>query len=503
MAERELALVASRGLLWTYGSTVAGAVIQIGYTAVTARAVAPSAFGAYAASQALALLFSYLSLAAVGNAVIRSTEFSRAMVATAWTLAAAGGVIAATAAVLLAPWWATIWNVHEHVELVVLAAPTILLLPASTLALALLRHRLAYSAAALVELLAAAVSMGSVGLALLRSREVWLLPLAMPISLLVSGAAACVLARELPGLGWSRPAARELGRFLAPVSGMYASHYLVTTWPQLLVGRLFGSAALGFLSRGNMLVMLPATYLAGGLSKVLFPLLTRMRDDPVQHRRMVTRLLVLVTGVSALAFGTLGGAATPLVRILLGNQWVTVAALVPVLSLGAAANLLLVLSSSVLENALQTRAIWLTQAALLAAATVVTTLLLLRDAVSLTNVLWIFASAQIAGHGVQLMRLNALGLIEVRPLISAYVTHGLLGLVVFGTLTVGASATASNTVTVSVATQVGLLSLLLRLCWMARRSLPVLVTAASLGLIPQPRRPAHARGRRPAHARRR
>lgn len=487
-------MVASRGLLWTYGSATTVAIIQVAFTAVTARSLAPSMFGAYASSQALAMLFSYLSLATVGNAVIRRSELDRQLLATAWSMAAGGGLVAATTVVLLAPLWAALWRVQEHVELVVLAAPTVLLLPLSNLAVALLRRRMEYRRAALTELLAAAVGMGGVGVALGISRQAWLLPLAMPVSLLVSGTAACVLAGERPRLGWSGRSARELGRFMAPVSGLYASHYLVTTWPQLLVGRLFGSTALGFLSRGNMLVMMPAAHLAGGLSKVFFPLLTRVREDALSHRRFVTKLLVLVSGVSAVTFGAIAGAAGPLVGLLLGDRWDAVVRLVPVLALGAAINLLLVLSSSVLENALQTPAIWLTQAAILGTAAAISGGLLVVGAVSTVSVLWIFTGAQAAGHAAQLVRLAALGMIEVRPVLSAYAIHGTLGLVAFATLVLGSRITADRPAVMSVAVEAGLLAALIGLLWPVRRWLPVAVTASSLGLRPPRRALAGARG---------
>lgn len=481
MTERQLARVASDGLLWTYGSIILTLLIQVGYTAVTARAVGPAVFGAYAASQALAMLLSYLSLSTVGNAVSRTADIDDHLLGTAWSLAAGGGLVAAAAAVLIAPWWASLWNV-EHVTLVALAAPTVLLLPASNLALALLRRRLDYRRAAVIEFFAAVVGMGGMGVSIAVTRQVWLLALAMPISLLISTAFAAVLAGARPRFCWRTSDARLLGAFVAPVTGQYLIHYLAATWPQLLFGRLFGSAALGQLSRCTMLVMMPSAHIAGGLSKVLFPLLNQVRDDRQRHRRTTTRLLVLASGISAVAFGILTGASEPLVRVLLGEQWRATAHLVPVIGLGAGVNLLLVLTSNVLENAMRTRAIWLSQGTLLATAGVITIALLAADAATPLNVLWIFTGAQFTGHAAQLVRLVILRMVEPRALLSAYAVHAGIGLTVFAALTLASDITAGAPVAVSCAWDAAVLGGLSALVWRGRRWIPGWTTASSLGL---------------------
>lgn len=491
MTERQLARVASDGLLWTYGSIILTLVVQVGYTAVTARVLGAAVFGAYAASQALAMLLSHLSLSTIGNAVSRTAAIDGPLLRTAWSLALGGGLVAAAAALLVAPWWARLWKV-EHVTLIALAAPTVLLLPASNLALALLRRRLDYRRAAVIELLAAVVGMGGTGVAILVTRQTWLLALAMPISLLISTTLAASPAGVRPSFGWRTGEARRLGAFVAPVSGLYLIHYLVGTWPQLLFGRLFGSAALGYLSRSTMLVMMPSAHIVGGLSKVLFPLLNQVRDDRQRHRRATTRLLVLASGASALIFGVLTGAADPVIRVLLGEHWRAAAYLVPVIGLGAGVNLLLVLTSNVLENAMQTRAIWLSQGTVLGTAGLITIGLLAADAATPLTVLWIFTGAQFTGHAAQLVRLAALRMIEVRALLFAYAIHAGIGLSLFAALSLASDLTAESSAAVSCATVAAVLVVLSALVWTGRGRVPGWTTASALGLLGRARVPVAA-----------
>lgn len=482
MAEARLAGIASRGLAWTYGSIALTLLVQVLYTAVTARSLGPEVFGAYAASQALAMLLSYLSMGAIGNAVARNVTVDTPLLGTAWTLAVVGGTAAAAAAVLLARPWAALWNVG-HVGLIALAAPTVLLLPASNLALALLRRRLEYRRAALVDLGTAAAGMGGLGVAIAVTEQEWLLPLATPVSLLLSTVLASTAAGYGPRLGWHAAEARRLIAFVGPVTCLYFTHYLVTTWPQVLFGRLFGSAALGYLSRCNMLMMMPSAHVAAGLSKVLFPLLNRVRDDPARHRRATTKLLVLASGVSAVVFGTLTGAAEPLIRLLLGEQWRTAAALAPVIGLGAAVNLLLVLTSNVFENAMRTSSIWLSQSALLVGAVLITGGLLLTGVASMTTVLWIFTGAQFGGHAVQLVRLSVLDMVELRPLLTAYAAHAAVGVTVHLALSSAARVTAGTSAAASGAAQLCVALVVTGTLWTVRRRIPAWATASSFDLF--------------------
>src|SRR5262245_28300970 len=88
-----LAQLSIRGAVWNYGGASIVIVGQLAYTALTARLISPSEFGAYATAQALMMLVGYFTLATVGNAVIRHPALDRQVVGTAVALTTVAGII--------------------------------------------------------------------------------------------------------------------------------------------------------------------------------------------------------------------------------------------------------------------------------------------------------------------------------------------------------------------------------------------------------------------------
>src|SRR5205823_2601228 len=106
-----LAKLAMTGFRWNTLSLVLTAVAQIGYTAVTARALPPRAFGLYAVSQALMSVAGYFSLVSLGNAVMRHPGEQREedLASSALALAAIAGSLTAAVTAALAPVWVDLW----------------------------------------------------------------------------------------------------------------------------------------------------------------------------------------------------------------------------------------------------------------------------------------------------------------------------------------------------------------------------------------------------------
>ena len=94
-------------------------VLQLGYTATTARVLPPSVFGPFAASQAMVLLMGYLSLAAVAAAIARRVTLTRVQVGSAWSLAFLGGTAAAVATVGASSMWAKYGTLRSDIMVMI------------------------------------------------------------------------------------------------------------------------------------------------------------------------------------------------------------------------------------------------------------------------------------------------------------------------------------------------------------------------------------------------
>jgi O-antigen/teichoic acid export membrane protein len=88
-----------------------------------------------------------------------------------------------------------------------------------------------------------------------------------------------------------------------------------------------------------MIVGLPATYLTSGVTKILYPLYGRVREDLGRTRALLGEGLLLTTGFSWPLFALVAGASPVIVRVLLGERWHAAAPLVALCALSSCAGL--------------------------------------------------------------------------------------------------------------------------------------------------------------------
>lgn len=101
----------------------------------------------------------------------------------------------------------------------------------------------------------------------------------------------------------------------------------------LIIGKLYGVRDLGIYNRANHIKQLPATALAGMLSRVAFPVFSRTADD---LPRLLRGFRTAIRGVMFLNIPIMLGIATvahPLVRVLFGPAWDESAPLLEILAL--------------------------------------------------------------------------------------------------------------------------------------------------------------------------
>ena len=132
------------GMLWNYAGSGTAILAQILYTAVTARLIFPSGFGAYAAAQVLASLMGYFTFTSLGNAVLRS-DLDRHVVGTALWMSAMAGFASISILVLLAPTWGELWESPQSIGLVYILSLSVLFSSLSAVPMALVRNCLLYT----------------------------------------------------------------------------------------------------------------------------------------------------------------------------------------------------------------------------------------------------------------------------------------------------------------------------------------------------------------------
>jgi PST family polysaccharide transporter len=103
----------------------------------------------------------------------------------------------------------------------------------------------------------------------------------------------------------------------------------------ILIGRVFGTEALGIYSRATTLLTRPLERLMSPLQAVVVPALSRLHAEPERYRRGFLQVFEAVVIMGFLFVGLFFPLASPFVVLILGQQWEAVAPIFAALTVSA------------------------------------------------------------------------------------------------------------------------------------------------------------------------
>jgi PST family polysaccharide transporter len=404
---------------------------QIASTAATARLIAPTEFGAYAVAQAAIGLAGYFTISTVAIGLLRRSELGPKTVGSAIALSVGTATVVLVALWFLAIPWADAWRIQSAISLVRVLAFNLFFISLASVPLALIRRRLRFGEAALIETV---TQVG--GLALSVVIAVFLhSALALAIGQIIAAITlffwAVVSARRDITFGFDIADGRELFIYGTQLSALYLGSYVANTLPSWVAGRTFGAFMLGLYSRANQMVNLPLTYLSASVTKVLFPLYGRVQNDARRTTALLSEAVVLATGFAWPLFAIGAGAAPVLVDVLLGSRWngaIPLLQLSVLVACGA-------LPTGLLTNAAEALGwIWLATLRLVAFLAMLCVALAVTEiaGLGLSDLLIGVAIAQWITYTITLMPFVSRRVVDSRLILRSHFVHALISIGAFG-----------------------------------------------------------------------
>ncbi len=459
-----------RAVGWNFGAGVVLLAAQMGYTALTARAIPPADFGAYALALTIVQLGSYFGGGTLGNAVMRAPRLGRHTVATSlWLALGLGAGLSVVFAALAAP-FSALFRMPALADILYPLSLMPVLTGASAVSVGLLRRQDRYRAAVSITL-CASLSAFAVG-GVLAASGVGVVALAVAQLVrpgLVLVASIPATRGDISSVRFSRSAAREVLPFTIQVSGQNLVHYVIEAMPVWFVGRATSGAATGYFSRGLQLVQLPAYQLITAMHNALYPVYHRLVGDARRLRRALTDVLVTVDGAASLLFGVAAACGPPAALILLGPGWEEAAALVPWFCAAFTARMVYAVTSNAAEAMTWMRVIWRAQVVFVVV-TAAGLLLAVREGLRFAVLAMVVAAA--AAHVAMLLSAELRSRIDLRVVVRAYAVHAGVGAVFYvlpaAVSTATVTAAPLEDLALRVAVTLGLIAALLP----ARRHIP-------------------------------
>lgn len=323
------------GMRWTTLAMVTNVGFNLGYTAVMARLLAPSAFGLIAMAQIAIRFLSYFAQLGVSPALVQKPELGERDIRAALTLSVGINALLFALMWLLAPLAGSFFGNPEVVPILRGLSAAFLFSGFSVISLGLLRRNLKFKQLAVVEIVSYILGYGVVGIgSALSGYGVWSLVFAVIGQEAITLAASYAFVRHSlrPVFAWA-----DLRHFLH-YGGKYSVigflEYIGANVDSLLIGRWYGETALGFYNRAQMLVKLPMFHIGNAITKVLFPVLSSAQSDKQKMARAYLAGWVLIGSLAASISLALIPAASDAVLTLLGPQWT---AAIPIVEIAALA----------------------------------------------------------------------------------------------------------------------------------------------------------------------
>ncbi|TXK33784.1 lipopolysaccharide biosynthesis protein [Pontibacter qinzhouensis] len=326
---KNLASKAVSGLKWGSASTVANAVMQIGYTSAMARLLEPEAFGLVAISGVVLRFGSYFANLGLNKAIVQKEDLSEENIRAAFTSTLLLGLVFTLLTWLLAPFSVVLFDNPDVAPIVRVMSLAFFINGISATSVSLMERNMQFKVISILETMSYVVSYLGLGVVLAYlDFGVWSLVYASLAQAALVAVGSYIVTRHNVLMLFKWESYKPLFQYGSKMSVISFLEFLATNLDTILIGRALGSHRLGLYNRAFMLVNLPMYMLTRTLTKVIFPSFSKLQSDVEKLGKIyLSSITLLGAMVIPVCMGILV-AAPEIVYILLGSQW---SASVPVL----------------------------------------------------------------------------------------------------------------------------------------------------------------------------
>ena len=303
---------------------------------ILARILSPDEFGIAAMSMTLFAFLAVFGDFGLAPAMVRTPNPSDEMWASAlWTTLMIGGGLAFVAW-LSAPFLGAYYGHPEIVSMARVLGFAMLLQVLGSIPICWLQKHQQLSKVALIDLISVIASAGTAVVAAVMGAGVWALIVQQVVLAGVKFLCAIALSRVPILARYSWGEIRHLTGFSLRLTASGFVTFLNRQSDTLLIGRFMGADALGLYSRAYQLMQLPNQVVARGISFAAYPAMAKVSSDPVWLRLLFLKLNAAVGLMVIPVMLALAVISKPIIGLLLGPQWLSIAQTFTVLAIAGA-----------------------------------------------------------------------------------------------------------------------------------------------------------------------
>ncbi|MEM7329328.1 MAG: lipopolysaccharide biosynthesis protein [Pseudomonadota bacterium] len=320
-------------------------ILNLGFTMILARLIAPEVYGIVAMTAIFTALGTVILNSGFGAALIQRKSISDDDTTSVFIANVFLGSVVTTVLIAFAAPIAEFFQRPELVQVIWVNAATLFLAAFAIIQNTIMQKRFLFKKGLVIEVLAT-IAAGIVAVSLAyQGYSLWALLALILVRQLAQTLLLWVLIRWRPTGSFSFESLRSLWRFARHMIGASLYHHFSTNLVSVLLAKFYSATTLGLFARAQSLRMLPESLIVGPVQRVAFPLFSQYQDDFIQlvgNLRGQCRNLAIIAGM--LTAGVFC-CAREMVLILVGDGWVESIPMLEVLSWAIFASILFPLHS--------------------------------------------------------------------------------------------------------------------------------------------------------------
>ena len=312
---------ALNGLLWGTVERGTKQVLNLLVFLLLARLLDPGAFGLMAILAVFISAGNTLSDSGFSSALIQAARISQTDKSSVFYFNAVISIVIAALMISFAPLLADFYEHPELEELGRAVSLAVLITALGSIHIAILTRNVEFKLQAKVGIISGLVSGGAALLAAHQNYGVWSL---VVLSLTAASARTGLFwwyHRWRPTLVFSLASLRRLLPFGLRLSAASLLDTLVSSVTPLVVGKHYSTVELGYFDRADQLQKIPITNLSSSVQSVMFPVYSRVQDEPTRLRRGLRSTLLATTFLSFPMMVGMAALSESLITVLLTEKW--------------------------------------------------------------------------------------------------------------------------------------------------------------------------------------
>jgi lipopolysaccharide exporter len=314
---------AASGVKWTATSSILTTCLKFGQLAVLARLLRPEDFGLMAMIMVVIGFVQAYGDMGISQAIVYKQDTSREQLSSLYWLNILAGVIVFVGVAVTAPFVVLIYSEPRIVNLLLLTAVALLIMPFGQQFQMLMQRELQFSRLAFIEIAATVAGVMTAIMLALGGQGVTSLIWGQ----LVNTAAMTALLVKVglkewrPLLHFHRNDLKGYIRFGVYQMGERSVNYIGWNMDKLLIGSLLGAQALGYYHVAYQLMVKPFQVFNPIITRVAFPVFAKFQTD---NRRLRGGFLEAIRVIAVVLFPIYMGMivlAEPFVLLFLGADW--------------------------------------------------------------------------------------------------------------------------------------------------------------------------------------